>query len=142
MDNPIKDYHSSRLEQIIAFIPAIIVILWLFIFTLMIAAKRNYDFGFVFIGIPVSFATITILLARTFYPVKYGCLSILKTIIPSILVYPAACLFFIIRSQTGPNGAGVMIYYSAIASFWLILGVTMATILGSNLRRWFGKPKP
>jgi len=139
MDNPIENSHSSRFEWIIAFIPVIIVIFWLFIFTLFIAGERNYDITFVITIIPVSVVTLIILLTRIIYPIKQGCFSLIRTVIPSILIYPVACLFFIVRSQTGPNGAGVMIYYFSVASFCLTLCVGFATLIGSNLKRWLGK---
>lgn len=139
MDNPTENNRSSLYEWIVAFIPLIIVIFWLFVFTMFIAGQRDYDITFVITTIPVSFVTLIILITRIFYPVKQGRISLIKITIPSILIYPLACIFFIVRSQTGPNGAGVMIYYFSIASFWLTVGVAAATFIGSNLRRWIGK---
>jgi hypothetical protein len=134
--------HSSRSgrEVWIAYLPAIIVVLWFFGLNMYLSSTlKHLEFGIKAITIPVSVASLIILLTRIVYPANSNFKLIAKLAMPSALVYPVVCLFFLIRSNTGPNGAGALIYFMALGGVWLIVSVILATLLGSSVGRWLGK---
>jgi hypothetical protein len=137
-----SDISSSRYsrEVWIAFLPAIIVVLWFFVLNMFLSSMlKHLEFGVKATTIPVSVASLIILIARIVCPANISFKLIAKLAIPSALVFPVVCLFFLIRSNTGPNGAGALIYFMALGGVWLIVSVILATLLGSSLGRWFGK---
>ncbi|HSB02626.1 MAG TPA: hypothetical protein VLE49_18390 [Anaerolineales bacterium] len=133
--------HNSRtgIRILIVFMPAIIIVTW-FIFLNTPLSVTLYELDpMIRVLIPVFLATILVVVARIFYPIKISVAPLIRAMIPTILVYPLVCLIILILSDSGPNGKNALIYFFAIGSFWATVGVTFATLLGSYFGRLSGK---
>lgn len=134
--------NNSRVgrELTIVSAPIIIVVIW-FLVVNVFHLYTSETLGFVVLArtVPVLLATLFIFFVRAIYPVKIDFITFVKTTFSCILAFMAVGLFYIFRSNMGPNGNMIVIYEFTISGFWLITGVNLATILGSSLGKWFGK---
>lgn len=131
---------ESSHELLISLSPLIIVSVWFFFaYVLHLSALQNLDVIVKVTIIPVSLTTITILIVRFYYPIKAGFMPILRTLAPTILVYPVVYILIILRSNTGINGAFAFAYFFMTGGFWLIVGVILATVMSYFMRGLFRK---
>ena len=129
-------------ELLISLMPFVIVSLWLVIvYIVRVSVIQNLDFEVRVTLIPVLLSIIMILIVRSCYPVTLGFTPILTVVLLSGFTYPVACLLIIFSSNTGPNGAFALIYFFMTGGFWLTVGATAATIVGSLLGRLVLKNK-
>lgn len=131
-----KSIHGR--EVLISLTPALLIALWFVIVDLFeLYVTSSLSNRFLTTTLPVMMASLVVGVLCFINPIVIRMKSLFTMLLPSLVIYPIVCFFFILRYRIVADGAIMVIYEFAIGGFGLSVGVAIAVIIGSWAKTWF-----